>query len=331
MSNDQIAVIVPYFQRRPGLLAKALRSAFNQTSTAQVHCYVVDDASPVTAQSELDASPDLPLDRITMVRQANGGAGSARNRALNLVKPGTQYVAFLDSDDEWRPAHLENALAVLQAGPDAYFSDWWSYNFPDQTNFERIRALDPASHKPVGPGYELGVTPIEHILADGGGVIQTSTVVYRFDKFPKLRFREEFFNGQDFFFWMDLGELGAQFAFSMTVDCDNGEGINIYQSAGWGTERSMHRLRNELFVWTSVRRFYRLTPAQSDNNRRTVRHLQRSVVKDLLHRLRHRKPLQLALVRNVAQQDGAFIGILLSAPWWIVTEKLAAKRGHASA
>jgi succinoglycan biosynthesis protein ExoW len=330
VSTAQIAVIVPYFQRRPGLLAKALRSALRQTTTARVHCYVVDDASPVDGQAELDAAPDLPHDRITLVRQPNGGAGSARNRALNLVAPDTTHVAFLDSDDEWRPEHLDNALRALEAsGADAYFSDWWSYNFPEQTNFERIRALDPGHHEQVcssPPAYALGVTPLEHITADGGGVIQTSTVVYRYARYAALRFREEFFNGQDFFFWMDLGEQGARFVFSTSVDCDNGEGINIYQSAGWGTERSMHRLRNELFVWTSVRRIYALTPTQRRNNLSTIRHLQQSVVLDLLHRIRHRKPLQLKLVRDVLRFDPVFLGIAVLTPFALVARKLLPAR-----
>ena len=325
MYPDKIAVVVPYFQRRQGLLAKALRSALAQRVDAEVHCYIVDDSSPVSAQSELEDHPDLPRNRITVVRQANGGAGAARNRALDMVQPGTAYVAFLDSDDEWHPEHLQRALNVLSSDDhDAYFSDWSSYNFPEQTNFERIRALRPEQHRQLcdePPAYALAVTPIEHILADGGGVIQTSTVVYRFDRFPGLRFREEFYNGQDFFFWMDLGELGARFAFSTSVDCNNGEGINIYQAAGWGTERSMHRLRNELYVWTSVPRFYRLTASQKLNNRRTVRHLQRSVVMDLLHRLRHGKPLQLRLVYDVLRFDLAFIGVALTAPLKIIKRK----------
>lgn len=159
---------------------------------------------------------------------------------------------------------------------------------------------------------ELGVSPLEHIVRDGGGVIQTSTVVYRHDRHPTLRFREQFYNGQDFFFWMDLGERGARFVFSTGIDADNGEGINIYQGAGWGTERSLQRLRNELFVWTSVRRFYRLTDAQRANNRRTIRHLQAGVVRDVLYRLRRRQPVRLALLRDIVGMDPA---ILALAPW----------------
>ena len=109
--------------------------------------------------------------------------------------------------------------------------------------------------------HALAVSALEHTVADGGGLIGTPTVVYRFDKFAELRFREEFYNGQDFFFWMDLSQLGRTFSFSFDVECDNGTGVNIYQASGWASEKSLQRLRNELFVWTSVERFYRSTTA----------------------------------------------------------------------
>ena len=314
-SDATIAVVTPHFQRAPGLLARALTSAFGQTVGPRVLAIVCDDGSPVPARDELARLPAAWRERVILVEQANAGAGAARNRALDRVPAGTRLVAFLDSDDTWRDHHLASAEAALADDHDAYFADWCSFNFPGTTNFTRIGALDADAHAPLPHAphaRELGVSPLEHIVRDGGGVIQTSTVVYRHDRHPALRFREEFFNGQDFFFWMDLGERGARFVFSTRVDADNGEGVNIYQGAGWGTERSLQRLRNELFVWTSVRRIYRLTDMQRASNRRTIRHLQAGVVRDVMHRLRRRQPVRLALLRDIVAMDPA---ILMLAPW----------------
>ncbi|MBO9685121.1 glycosyltransferase family 2 protein [Roseateles chitosanitabidus] len=328
-----IAVVIPHFQRQSGLLAKALASAFAQTIADRIHVIVVDDESPISAQSEVDAHPEFPREQLTVQRKPNGGAGSARNKALDLVPPGTTFVAFLDSDDDWRPDHLANALAVMGERFDGYFADWWSFNYPDQTNFERIGTLDkPHTQVCAAPaGYDLGVSPLEHITSDGGGVIQTSTVVYRFDRFPALRFREEFFNGQDFFFWMDLGNGGATFCFSTAVDCNNGEGINIYQGAGWGTERSLNRLRNELFVWTSLPRFYTMTDTQRRNNLRTIRNLQQDVVRDLLHRVRHGKAINFKLVRDILRFDPTFLLFAAAVPFRVLGEKLLRRSGGAPA
>lgn len=297
-----VAAVIPHFQRRPGLLPQALRSVFAQTWAHRLTVVICDDASPVSAADEIASCPELPLDCIHVIRQPNGGAGAARNNALDHLPPGIRYVAFIDSDDVWRPQHVEHAVQALERGYDAYFSDFVAVGYPDIGNMERIGTLKPEGNPLLDAGrrlHALGVSALEHIVSDGGGLIGTSNVVYRYDKYPQLRFRQEFYNGQDFFFWMDLSELGARWAFSFDIECDNGEGINIYQASGWGTEKSLQRLRNELFVWTSVERFYKLTPALQRANRATIRNLQESFGRDILHRLRHRKPIPGPLVMDV--------------------------------
>ncbi len=297
-----IAAVIPHFQRQPGLLRQAVRSVFAQTLADRAVAVICDDESPVTAEDEIRNCPELPSERIRIIRQKNGGAGAARNNALDHLPPDIRYVAFIDSDDTWRPLHLERAIDALDRGFDAYFSDFVAVGYPGIGNIERIGTLKPEDNPLVDAErrlHALGVSALEHTVSDGGGVIGTSSVVYRFDKFPTLRFREEFYNGQDFFFWMDLGELGARYVFSYDVLGDAGEGINIYQASGWGSEKSLQRLRNELFVWTSVERFYKLTPQLLRANRATIRHLQESFGRDILHRLRHRKAIQRHLVKDI--------------------------------
>lgn len=328
MNQVDIAAVVPHFQRRPGLLTAALRSAFAQDIAERLCVVICDDSSPSPAADEVRPLTDLPQDRIHIHRQPNGGAGAARNHALSKIHSGVRYVAFLDSDDAWRPHHLSAALSGLERGFDAYFADFVAVGYPDIGNMARIGTLKAAEHPLIDAGkrlHELAVSPIDHQVSDGGGLIQTSTVVYRFDKFPQLRFREEFFNGQDFFFWMDLGELGARFCFTFDIECDNGEGINIFQASGWGTEKSLQRLRNELFVWTSVERFYKLSPPMLAANKRTIRSLQDAVGRDVLHRLRHRKPISMKLLRDIFEMAPTTVPVALMAPVRLVLGKLAAR------
>jgi succinoglycan biosynthesis protein ExoW len=317
MTRVDIAAVVPHFQRKPGLLTAALRSAFAQDIAQRLCIVICDDSSPSPAEDEVRSLADLPQDRIHIYRQPNGGAGAARNHALSKVPDGVRYVAYLDSDDAWRPHHLSAAVSALDRGYDAYFADFVAVGYPDIGNMARIGTLKAHEHPLLDANkrlHELAVSPIEHQVSDGGGLIQTSTVVYRFDKFPKLRFREEFFNGQDFFFWMDLGELGARFCFSFDIECDNGEGINIFQASGWGTEKSLQRLRNELFVWTSVERFYTLSPAMQVANKRTIRGLQDAVGRDILHRLRHGKPISMKLLRDIFAMAPSTLPVALMSP-----------------
>ncbi len=301
-TNPDIAAVIPHFQRKPGLLPQAVRSVFAQTLADRIVVVICDDGSPVSAELEIRGLVDLPQNRMIIVHQPNAGAGAARNNALNCLPAGVRYVAFIDSDDVWRPTHIERAVKALQLGCDAYFADFIAVGHPNIGNMQRIGSLLPADNPLLDSEWrlhELGVSALEHIVSDGGGLIQTSTVVYNYKKFPALRFREEFYNGQDFFFWMDLSELGAKFAFSFDILVDNGEGINIYQASGWGTDKSLQRIRNELFVWTSVSRFYALNERLAKANKVTIRHLQESVGRDLLHRMRHRKPIAWKLVRDI--------------------------------
>ena len=74
-----ITVVIPYFQREPGILARALASiAAQQACPLPVHVIVVDDASPVPTAQELASVGRVPY-TVQVVQQPNGGPGSARN------------------------------------------------------------------------------------------------------------------------------------------------------------------------------------------------------------------------------------------------------------
>ena len=118
-----ITVVIPYYQREPGILLRALSSVQNQDSCGfPIHVIIVDDASPVSAADEINAL-DGPKFSIKIIRQDNKGPGGARNTGLDHVPKNTRYLAFLDSDDEWEPNHLKRAVSALVEGYDFYFSN----------------------------------------------------------------------------------------------------------------------------------------------------------------------------------------------------------------
>jgi glycosyltransferase involved in cell wall biosynthesis len=82
--------------------------------------------------------------RIRIVQQENKGEAVARNVALSRLQG--EFVAFLDSDDQYLPSHLENTVSYLQANPgisgvytDGYYVD------------EVGKRLDRLSSKRRGP------------------------------------------------------------------------------------------------------------------------------------------------------------------------------------
>lgn len=75
---------------------------------------IVDDGSGAETRAVLDGLDDS---RITVIRQANDGPSSARNRALSLATG--DYVCFLDADDT-RPTWAFEAIAreIRRSDPD---------------------------------------------------------------------------------------------------------------------------------------------------------------------------------------------------------------------
>lgn len=142
------AVIVPFFQRKPGLLAAAIRSALAQEAAGPITIIVCDDASPIPADTELAMLAPNQRERVILIRQANAGAAAARNAALDAVPPGTEWIAFLDSDDRWEPGHIARAVAALCAGYDLCFSD--ALREPQTTTHFQAASFESRHHEPVG-------------------------------------------------------------------------------------------------------------------------------------------------------------------------------------
>lgn len=99
------SVIIPTFNRAQ-LLAETLASVFAQRFS-DYEVIVADDGS-TDGTTELLASYG---DRLTVVRQANGGPGAARNLAAQSAAG--SYLAFLDSDDLWFPWTLDVYASIV--------------------------------------------------------------------------------------------------------------------------------------------------------------------------------------------------------------------------
>lgn len=92
------------------MLARAVESVLQQT-VQPFEIIVVDDGSTDnTAETIASKYPD-----ITLLRQTNRGVSNARNKAIHHAKG--DWIALLDSDDEWLPLKLETQTAAIKAEP----------------------------------------------------------------------------------------------------------------------------------------------------------------------------------------------------------------------
>lgn len=297
------AVVIPFFQKTEGLLEGALASVLAQRVVDDVRIVVVDDSSPVAARDEvarLGKDTRFPID---VIRQANAGPAAARNRALGTLGPEIKRVAFLDSDDAWEDDHLIHATRALDAGHDFYFADFYQ---PGQTvsAFARAGRLDPALHPRIAqdePLHRYEGDMFEQIVT--GNVIGTSTAVYDFERFRAQRFDQAFYSaGEDYLFWIACARSGASFCFSSDIEVRYGYGVNVYTGSGWGTEGYMRRIQNEMRYRKRLLSFG-LSPSLRRFVNEKIATLRVEFADDVLHRLSHRTPLPMQVMRDQIKLD----------------------------
>jgi len=105
-----VSVIVPTYNRMETIQA-AIASVQRQTF-ADWELIVVDDGSTDDTAALIEGSDP----RLVLIRQKNQGVNAARNTAM--LRARGQYIAFLDSDDEWLPHHLQLSVAFFRAFPE---------------------------------------------------------------------------------------------------------------------------------------------------------------------------------------------------------------------
>ena len=93
-----VSVVIPAYNR-PAMVARAVRSALAQRPSPPAEVIVVDDCSDDETGAAAEAAG------ATVIRhEVNRGGAAARNTAIRAASQ--EWIAFLDSDDEFLPAHL---------------------------------------------------------------------------------------------------------------------------------------------------------------------------------------------------------------------------------
>ena len=105
--NPSISVIIPNYNRAD-LLPRAIDSVLSQSLAAD-EIIVVDDGS----SDDSCRLVETRYPHVQLIRQAQQGVSSARNKGIGIARG--EWLAFLDSDDEWLPEKLEKQLARLNA------------------------------------------------------------------------------------------------------------------------------------------------------------------------------------------------------------------------
>jgi succinoglycan biosynthesis protein ExoW len=305
MISPRIAVVIPFFQRESGILSRSLHSIAEQDYPSEaIYVLIVDDGSPLQVDDELRLNPPPTGLRIRLIHQPNAGPNEARNTALEHLEPNTQLVAFLDSDDEWTGEHLRRAVAALSAGYTAYFANL--FHLGDTIDeFEKAKRLNPTDHPMIGndPTLRAYHGDMIHQISTANVIFMPSLVI-DVEALGKARFPEAHrHGGGDYLYWMELIRHGACFAFSTKPEVRCGKGINMWYGSGWGTDGLALRLIDEARFRRRVLNYYAIVSETKRCLRARLVELQTSMVLDMEHRLRRRKPVKWQVIKTFFQEN----------------------------
>ncbi|MFP4683122.1 MAG: glycosyltransferase family 2 protein [Ectothiorhodospira sp.] len=322
----QIAIVIPYYQRRAGLLRQCVHSVLEQPGDIRFRIIVVDDGSPVPAAAEV--APLLPRagDRIQVVLQPNAGPGAARNTGLDHVPAGTPLVTFLDSDDQWTGPFLEDAVAALGHGHDLFIGNS-TRTGQGKTRFEwgadQGLDLQAARHPILDP--ERGIHEYHgdffDLLVRRTSLIGPTTFAYRFEKFPQVRFDPDIYNGQDRLFKLTLGQHLEGVAFSPRIYAREGEGVNIFDRSQWGSEGSIRLSASYIRLARTVLTTIRLNPEQRAFVQGQLADARHSLVANVLHLLKRRRSVNWTWVLSALREDPTSAALVPVQLWRILRNR----------
>ncbi|QPB22380.1 glycosyltransferase family A protein [Rhizobium sp. 007] len=109
-----ISVVIPV-KNRSTVIHRAVESALTQT-LPPIEVIVVDDGStdetPQVVERIAESNP-----RVRLIREKNS-RGAPRARNAGALETRGEAIAFLDSDDCWKPTKLQRQAALLNAYPE---------------------------------------------------------------------------------------------------------------------------------------------------------------------------------------------------------------------
>ncbi|MFD0767741.1 glycosyltransferase family 2 protein [Bacillus sp. CGMCC 1.60114] len=196
MNNDKylVSVVIPTYNRS-SLIKRTIDSVLNQTYT-NFELIIVDDASTDNTEEIIKEYNDL---RIKYIKLSENSSGT-KPRNVGIQESKGEYIALLDSDDEWLPTKLEKQLKFIQQ-----FNDDRVVCFTDLvlTGGKKVGYF---ANRDIDEGENI----LEYILLEKNWV-QTSSYMFSSSIGKETLFDPGLKKHQDWDFCLRLSRNGAKF------------------------------------------------------------------------------------------------------------------------
>ncbi|AFK21270.1 glycosyltransferase (plasmid) [Haloferax mediterranei ATCC 33500] len=189
-----VSVIIPTYNRAE-VLPRAIDSALDQT-LSDVEVIVIDDASTDDTETVV-TSYDEP--RVTyLAHETNRGGSAARNTGIEVATG--DYIALLDSDDEWAPTKLERQVETLEQRSSEWVAAYCGTTLIDDEGanpvWERIKSF--VGLHSAKEGREGGEELVKEVLMENLHTSAGSTLIVDSDVVDQIGgFDESFDRYQD--------------------------------------------------------------------------------------------------------------------------------------
>jgi GT2 family glycosyltransferase len=175
----QITIVIPVFNREH-MIRRSIDSVLSQSYPSE-EIIVVDDCSTDGTPGILESYGD----KIKIIRLPdNSGPSRARNEGIKHA--GTEWIAFLDSDDSWEKDKLKSQVEYLMRYP------FYQIIQSEEKWIRNGKRVNPCTHhkKPFGWIWEQS---LERCLVSPSGVMLTKSLLERHGGFdPGLPVCEDY-------------------------------------------------------------------------------------------------------------------------------------------
>lgn len=146
-NTPQISIVMPLFNKRE-YVKRAIKSVLSQTFS-DFELIVINDGSTDKGYEAVKSFDDA---RVILIHQENSGVSVARNRGIDAAC--SDFIAFIDADDEWMPNFLETIMDLKESYPFCkVFSTSYFYCLKGVTYPLIIRGLPNGFKKGVLKDY----------------------------------------------------------------------------------------------------------------------------------------------------------------------------------
>ncbi|AEG07907.1 succinoglycan biosynthesis protein exow [Sinorhizobium meliloti] len=305
----KLTVVIPYYQKEPGILRRALASVFAQT-LEDFHVLVIDDESPYPIADELAGLAQEERERITVIRQPNGGPGGARNTGLDNVPADSDFVAFLDSDDVWTPDHLLNAYqSMTRFDADCYWAsitggDAFYYHF-GVADLEKSETVTRLSESPL----VVELPELQDVMLKNWSFLHMSCMVIGRKLFEKVRFEATLkLAAEDVLFFCDCVLASKRVVLCDAAGAVRGEGLNIFHSIDNDSPQFLKQQFNTWVALDTLEGRYRNRPKAMEAIRSYKHTARRQALWSQARRIKRRKLPQFDLLARWLWRDPRLIG-----------------------